>query len=229
MHPNHFHQHEIIDSKIELREIYWSMVLLFFSISMISLFIPVYLWKLGYDLVTIALFWGVLAGAQFLAMPVAAKLSERIGLKHTMMLSIPFLIGFYFFVNLIPSAEYPILLLALVLGVYRGLYWFPLDHDFAQNYGAGKENAVGMLFVLPRVGKVLGPIMGAIILIAFDFHILFYLVIMLAFISAIPLFYTKDFPEKEHFNFTADAKLFPPKFFAGSIVDGFMFSVEEFF
>ncbi|MEK6852983.1 MAG: hypothetical protein AABX59_03830, partial [Nanoarchaeota archaeon] len=79
----------------ELDEFYISIVTRFFALSMIGLFVPLYLYReLGLSLQRIALFYIVFAIFFAFAAVFAGKLVSRIGVTHTILASIPISIFF---------------------------------------------------------------------------------------------------------------------------------------
>src|SRR3990167_9426376 len=79
----------------EISEIYAMMSLRVMAMSLISIFVPIYLYTLGYDIPSILLFFIVISMSHMLMSPVSAKISSKIGLKHCMLLSFLFYFLYY--------------------------------------------------------------------------------------------------------------------------------------
>lgn len=224
------HKTSIIDSARELKEIYLNLVISFFAVSMIDLFIPVYLLGLGYSLLEASLFWIVFLVFIFLSYPFSAVLSERIGVKHTILLSVPPLIVFYFLMYSLNSNAFPVLLLAALLGICKGIYWVPLNIDFVEHlHRRAKGKEVSYSQIAPKLGRVLGPIIGAFILLSFGFQLLFLFVIVFLFASILPLFTSRDFPPKPKDHWNKAFSLHSAKYFFGSAAEGAFGVFEGFF
>src|SRR5690606_24247459 len=74
-------------SMSELGEIYSAMMLRSLALSVIGVFVPVYLYQNGYDVIQILLFFAVFFLNRTIFDVVAGYLVARWGPKHTMMLS----------------------------------------------------------------------------------------------------------------------------------------------
>ncbi|MEW6294985.1 MAG: MFS transporter [Candidatus Diapherotrites archaeon] len=225
----HVHKQNIIDSNKELKEVYLNLMVSFFAVSMIDLFIPVYLLQLGYSLFDAALFWLVFLLFIAFTYPFSAKLSERIGVKHTILLSAPLLIIFYLSMYSLSFNYFPVLLLAVLLGITKGIYWMPLEIDFIANcHKRVKGREVGYSQVFPRHGRILGSIIGAVVLVSFGFQSLFLFVVVILIASIIPLFTSKDFPPKtrDHWDYAFSGSSL--KYFFGAAVEGTYDVFESF-
>jgi len=77
----------------ELNELYASIAIKSFAISLIGIFIPIYLLQIGYSLASVLIFFSTVASVHALMSFFAAKVAARVGLKHTILFSIPVLIA----------------------------------------------------------------------------------------------------------------------------------------
>ena len=90
--------------KKELKELYLNIVLHILAISLIGIFIPIYLLDIGFDLNAVLYFFLVywfffMAGA-----PLVGKLVSRIGTKYTISMRAPTLI-LYLFLLVLPQFQ----------------------------------------------------------------------------------------------------------------------------
>src|SRR3990172_1971196 len=134
----------------ELNELYVSLAIRAFSLSLIGVFFPIYLYKIGYPL-----------------------FSSKYGIKHSILISIPFLIGFFFLLYSIGTYNVPLILLALFDGISTAMFWVPYHIDFAKfssKKNRGKQ--IGVAAITASVISVLGPIAGAGILVFAGFKVL---------------------------------------------------------
>ena len=75
---------------------YLSVFIMNLAESMICLFVPIYLFSLNYSVVSILLFFFIgYAGNVVFAIPIA-KIVQKSAAKHAVLLSVPFLIAYYF-------------------------------------------------------------------------------------------------------------------------------------
>lgn len=198
----YFHNiHRIFKIRSELEEVYLNLVIQAFSISLIGIFIPIYLLELGFTLDTVIIFMVLMLLSLAAFSPFAAKISSRFGLKHTILLSVPVLICVLALLMVIPGLN-PVLLLmiAVFYGIQKSMYWVPLHSEFVRNTDKIHESEeVGNMIALPKIAAILAPTIGAAVLQYFGFPILFTLVIFLMILSVGPLFATGDY--KRYFSF----------------------------
>ena len=131
----------------------------------------------------------------------AARISSKFGFKHSILYSIPFAIVFYLMLYTIEIYNWPLYGLALIVGVHRALFWMGYHTDFSKfskRKSRGKE--IGIARMLNALFAVLGPVAGGLILTVFGFKILFVIVSLLLFASAVPLFFSKDIHEPVDFS-----------------------------
>ena len=92
---------------MELNEIYVSMALKTFALSMVSIFVPIYLVNLGYSFAQVFVYYAVARIVHALFVVRAAKTVASFGLKHTILFSMPFLILYYLALYYLPVLDIP--------------------------------------------------------------------------------------------------------------------------
>ena len=197
-----FNIHRIIRVKSELQEIYLNQIIQTFAISLIGIFIPIYLLQLGYTLNNV-LFYVLLARAMLgILSPLSASFAARVGLKHTILFRLPISIVFYFLLILLGfNVTIPnLIFIAIIGGLSDCLYWISLNAEFVKNTHKihGGEEA-SHLIAFPKLAAIFAPIIGAFILDTLGFDPLFMLVIALLIVSVMPLFATGE--SRRHFKF----------------------------
>ncbi len=195
MHRHHLVLHFLRNR--ELNELYVSIAIRRFAVSMILIFIPIYLLNLGYSLSQIFFFFIVISISHAIFTIPAGKISSKFGLKHAMLFSIPLLIVFYALLYTLDTYNWPLTLLAVIFGIKHALFWVAYHVDFAKfskKKHRGKE--VSFVRILTSLVTVIGPLVGGLILAVFGFHILLVIVSLLLFASAIPLFISSDIHER---------------------------------
>lgn len=194
MHSHHLFLHFLKNR--ELNELYLSISIRAFALSLIGIFVPIYLYQMGYTLVSIFtfyLFWSLFH--VILTIP-ATKVSARIGLKHSMLVSIPFLIVFFMLLYTLETSRWPLQLLSFFISVNTVLFWMSYHTDFARfsdKKNRGREIAFSKVVAI--VFGALGPVVGAFVLTFMSFKILFIVVCILLGLSIVPLFFTEDVHE----------------------------------
>lgn len=186
----------------ELNELYVSMAMKTFALSLIGIFIPIYLYQIGYSFQNIFLFFAMVAFVSLIFLFPAAKISYRIGIKHAILLSMPFLIVFFLLLFSLERFQWSLMFMALFAGIHGSLFWFAYHLDFSKfsrKKARGKQ--IGFSYILMGFVTVLGPLIGGLILSFFGFKVLFIIVSFLFFISTIPLFMSREFHEPVSFSF----------------------------
>ena len=195
-------------------ELYISTIIRNFAISLIAIFVPVYLYTLGYTLQQIVFYYAIVYTGAFFLAPLGGKFSARFGFEHCMLYSVPMLIFYYLILYIIPSCSFCFFISAIMLAFYKSIFW-PAYHANFAHYGnherRGRE--ISTLNSLVFLATIAGPILGGIILTVFGFKVLFVIVCLILFTSIIPLFTTLENFKPDKFEYPeAFKRLFNPKF-----------------
>ncbi|MBN2457951.1 MFS transporter [Candidatus Woesearchaeota archaeon] len=181
----------------KLNELYSSMAIRSFALSMITIFIPIYLLSVGCALKEIFIFYIILNISHALATIPAGFISSRYGFKHSIAASTPVVIVFYLMLYSLEGFGWPLYVVAILAGVNDGLFWVGYHTDFSifsTKRVRGRE--LGILQTLVSLSNVAGPFIGGIMLAIFGFKFMFAVVSILLFISTIPLFFSDDNHQK---------------------------------
>ncbi|MBI4652851.1 hypothetical protein HY750_01205 [Candidatus Kuenenbacteria bacterium] len=179
--------------KREIGEFYIAVSIQTFALSMISLFEPLYLYKLKFSIPQILVFFISVYLIFFFVVPLSGKIINRFGFEHSIFFSIPFCILYFLSLYLISFYSFFIFIAPIFLVVYKMLYWPSYHANFAK-YGIKEElgKEVGALKIIGLIVGVIGPFIGGLIIAFFGFNILFIIVACILFVSIIPLFTTKE-------------------------------------
>ncbi len=187
----------------ELNELYASESIKTFAIVLTGIFIPIYFYQLGYSFKAIFLFFALWSFFNLLSVFPSAKIASRYGLKHSILFSIPFLIIFFLLLYSLESFNWPLWVMALSGGIYSSLYWVAYHTDFTRSSKRkSRGSQVGLSKILISGAGAAAPIIGGLILSFFGFHILFLIALVLLFVSALPLFMSKEIHEPASFSFS---------------------------
>ena len=199
MHASH-HFFRFLKNR-ELNELYASIAIRAFAFSLAGVFIPVYLYQLGYSFTTIFLFYGILGLVTAVFSLVSVKVFSKFGLKHCMLISIPFLIILFALLYTLETFGWNPLLLSLIYGVQAAFFWVPYHIDFTRSSDKKQRGMqVGFSKIIASIFAAMGPLAGGLILAFFGFHILFITVGIFLIGSIIPLFLTKELHQPFHFS-----------------------------
>lgn len=217
---------EMAKLKDDMHEIYFNQIIETFAISLISVFIPIYLLQNGFSLGTAFTFMLVYWGA-FLFTPIAAGICSKIGFKHTIIYRAPFLIIFFlmvFFVNYFPQI---LLFIALLGGFSAILYWVATNAEFVKSADEAKgAKQVGYLNALPQISAVVAPLISALLLSSMGFPIVFTIVIVLIALSQLPFLLTSDYKEGFKLKMRESWLFLDKRFFLLFMIQGVVFSNE---
>jgi len=199
----HFSFHYLFHK--ELSELYIAKALRFLALSMVGIFIPIFLYfEIGLTLNQVILFYIIQTLTFFFASFIAAFLMKSVGAKHLILSSVPFLIMMFVFLHYMESLTIFYWLPAVMAGINYGLFWVPFHTEFAK-YSDRKHRGREFAFMqaLAIFAHVLGPIIGGVIIAFYDYTMLFVLVSILLLASALPLFLTPELYERYKFSYKA--------------------------
>jgi len=181
-HPSH-----------EVRELFVSRAILDFAIGTVSFFEPIFLFRSGFSVPQILLFYAAIYALYLVLLPIGGRICRSRGNEHTMLLASPFLIMYYlcFYGTTYHAAFIAAAVVAAVL--YKILYWPGYHANFAA-WGQDKEQGREVANVTALVGlvNVLAPAFGGLVIVVFGFPALFVLAAILILVSNIPLLRTPE-------------------------------------
>lgn len=222
----HFHtirRHELVRFKGELAELYANRLIRAFAFSLIGVFIPIYLLNVGYSLNEVFIYLIVVYASFGAFSPVAAFVESRIGNKHTMAVSVPITIVFFFLLFLLQEFSIPVVLFSAIFGCSCAFYWIPFNSYFTkQTTRHHRGESIGVISALPHLSQIFAPALGGFIITEFNFGVLLLIAGLMLWVSLFPLFLTKDYSVKVHYKwrkvFSKQNRLFFNEFFAKGIV-----------
>lgn len=176
-----------------LNKIYSSESIRNLGYSMIQIFIPIYLLSNGYSLREVVVFY-IIASIVHMALAIpAGYLGAKIGYKYLILISVPFFIVFFIFLQDIQHLLIPFWLLSVIKETGGTLYWVG-RHSFLGFYtDKGKIGAqMGINKILSSVAKLPAPLIGGFILSFFNIQVLIVLVSALMIASVAPLILIKE-------------------------------------
>ncbi|RMF54508.1 MFS transporter [Candidatus Woesearchaeota archaeon] len=224
MHNHHFFS--FLKNR-ELDELYLSIAIRSFALSMISVFIPLYLLSLDYGLNKVFYFYIVMEVFWIISVFPAAKLASRFGFKHSILFSVPLLIVGYVLLFSLKAFPKSFFIIPALLGINFAMFWIGYHVDFAKFSKKGKRGKeVGASKILSSVFSSAGPIIGGLILSLIGFKSLFVIVSFLLLASTAPLFFSRDIHEPLTVSFKKLFKSHRIKDFLGFSAWGFEFGVE---
>lgn len=197
---NYYHFFHFLRNR-ELNEIYASVAIRSFALSMISVFIPIYLLNLGYPLRVVFIFFAVVTGVHALFAIPASRISSRYGFKHSIFFSVPLLILFFIMLFTLELYNWSLPFIAVIFGLSKALFWTGYHVDFSKfSKKKSRGEEIGFSKILSSVFSMLGPLIGGLILVYVSFKLLFVVVSLLLLVSTFPLFFSRDIHDPINFS-----------------------------
>jgi len=173
-----------------------------FAMSFVAIFVPIYLFNLGYSF-QMVMIWMMIHHATLLLFAfITVKVSNKIGLVHSLHVRFGLLLT-YFLLLLFGLKDIPVLfyIIPIISGAESAFYWIPLNILFVRNT---KEKNMGKsmskFIVIPKAISMAGPLIGAFITIHYGFNILFAFAMFLLFFTFLPILSLRS--EKTNFIFS---------------------------
>ncbi len=181
----------------ELKEVYISHTIRRFAIAMVCIFEPIYLYLYFNKSISKTLLFFASVGLLYsLTVPFGAKIMAKLGLKRSMLFSVPFIFLYYMCLWQI-DLFFVMPFLAIVARWFYNIFYWPAYHTdiarFSKAQHRGEQMGAGAAIF--NIASVLGPFLGGIIVFEFGFAILFVIVLFILFLSATPLFFSEEIHE----------------------------------
>lgn len=174
----------------QLAELYTSRLLTVFAINIINLFAAVYLYKLGYSLLFIALFYGVLylfkVPLSYVAARIAAYFGPKHGIFYANLLRIPSLVAFAF----VPEFG---LWAVIVFGVFQQMSAVLYDLCYMVGFSKIKSTdrvgrEIGNMQIIEKIARVLSPVVGGVVASVYSPTATIIVACAVFMVAALPLF-----------------------------------------
>ncbi len=200
----HHHEHFwwYFFPKKELSQVYLSIAVRSFAVSLIGLFIPLYLYvELGFSLEQVLYFYIFYSAIFAISSPLAAKFAARFGLKHSVLFSVPFYVLFIVFLYLLSSFQISLMVIAALAGWSLAFYWVGMHlifHRVSDYKLRGAE--VGKRRFYTILAATIAPLLGGFLIKYVGFFMVFCLAVVLLLSSVLLLFLSKENHVKYHFS-----------------------------
>jgi MFS family permease len=211
LHLNIHAHHQLEKLKEGIYALYIAHSIRGFVASLIGFFIPIYLLKIGFSLIQVLSFFGVRSFFLLFFSVLAGGIGNKLGLKHTMAISLPILLLYFIAMMFLEGNLSPLYLYALsILSAFSSaLYWVPMHSLFARFSSKKKGTSqVGTLLSLRSFSSIIAPLLGGFITITFGFESLFIIAIVILIIPIAVLAHSKDIHPHINFSFKDLSKFF---------------------
>lgn len=190
LEPRHFWRNVGFD---ELSELYTSQLLRSLAVHLIGVFTPVYLYKIGYSLRDIALFYVGWFAVRPLFDVLGGFMVARVGPKHVMAGATIMHIGYLSLIISLETLRWPLVFVASVGTLAYSMHLIAMYVSFSKiKHSDHGGTELGYMVVMERIGAVLGPLAGGLIANYFDPRIAVGLAMLVLLISVVPLFLSAE-------------------------------------
>ncbi|MBU1200390.1 MFS transporter [Patescibacteria group bacterium] len=182
-----------------LISMYWNVLLRGLGMSMLGLFVPIYIYKIGAD-------WGgMIGGLQLVAGYMLIQrllialvtiwvggLVNKLSFRWSVLLGSFLTVLYYLLPSLIDGSLMLVVAMALITSFSIPFYWLSRLSILAvdgEHKSFGKE--MGIVTLLERGGAILAPVVGGVVAQVFGFKTLFAVGVVIISVSTVPLFYMK--------------------------------------
>jgi MFS family permease len=184
----------------DMNQLYWSVFIMTFGESLINIFVPIYLYQLGFKIPQILLFYFLVSSYFLIFSYVGARITAKIGEKHSILFSTPFLIIYYIGLIFINSFNILLYVLPLLLALRMILFNYGYHLNFINHSEKTKRGRELALFgIITLLATISAPYIGSIFA-SINFTILFITSSLLIIIGTMPLFFSEDKYEKIGFS-----------------------------
>ena len=201
IHLHHSLETHNFFQKKEMNEIYLSFGIQNFALGLISIFIPIFLYDLGYSIPWILFFYFLLPLNTVLFGYRGARWVAKLGIKRSMLASI-----FLLFIQLAGLRylqAWPLLFFILpTVQAFKAMFYnYSFNLNFIQHSDSGRRGKeVSSLQASALIASLLSPFLGGLVIKFFGFYVLFIIAAALLFVSIIPLALLKETYEKVNFS-----------------------------
>jgi len=191
--------------KEELTQVYFSSAIRSFSISLMAIFIPLYLFQeKGFSLNQTLLFFVFYSVVFALCTPLAAGFASRFGLKHSILAAGPLYLLFIAALYFLPTSPVLLLSASSFLGASQAFYWMGMHLVFYHvSHPRHRAEEVGLRSSATMLGTIFGPLLGGFLITFFGFKILFLVTAVLLLGAALFLFQSKEKYQAYHFSISS--------------------------
>jgi MFS family permease len=201
----------------EISELSASTALADFSISMVTVFEPIFLYSvLHLTVQQVLLFMAGVYLAYIFLIPLGGKLASQFGYRHALVMSIPFQILFWVFILAARQNIIYLYFAPIAFAIEKSLYW-PGFHAIVSRYADSEQKGreFSAIYAIINISQMLGPFVGGLMLQRFGVSAAFFAASLVYICSAVPLLIEKEVfvPKMYQYRDTwALYKLYPKKF-----------------
>ncbi len=205
------HIFKLLSLKWKLWKLFIHLIIQAFAISLIAIFVPVYLLTIGFSLSQVFLYLLVEWTFFWLFAPIYWKIISKVWLREILLFRTPVYITWLvwlFFLENNPILKEFYLIIPAIIWISSSLYTLSITTLFAKYMWKNNHGAkTAKLISYPHICSIAGPTIWAFIASMFGFNVLLILVAVLLFLSVIPIYLIKKKIELPKFDFKVLSKI----------------------
>ncbi|MFC1644806.1 MFS transporter [Patescibacteria group bacterium] len=197
----HFHQgnvlNRLIHSEFWLFEI--SVWLHTFAVSMVAIFIPIFLLQIGYSIGEVMIFYIIYNVVDVPLNFFARFLTRKMGARWVIILGSVAAILLFISLFELTSGNWPLLILTAIFAAFYDTFYWVAHIYFFMKCSKDDENIsrdTGIMRIIKRFAGMTAPALGALILVSWDRGALLLISVAVLVLSILPLFKIKNIDDK---------------------------------
>lgn len=176
-----------------LARLYLTVAFLHFGLSLVGIFVPIYIYQITGSFYWLAAFVGIISLSVLLFTFPLVNLIRRIGIYRAIFVSTLVRIAYLLLLLVAPRFFPLILLAALIDGLMIPLFWFPYHLIYVREGEDGRwGHQIGLMNLINILTGLPAPLLGGFIVANFGFGPLYLLGLSLVFLSSLPLLGMRD-------------------------------------
>lgn len=173
-----------------------------FALSLIGIFIPVYIVSQGMGLLAASLFIVISGVAGIVLSYPVSRLIAKFGFKHSLAASYLFLIPGLVVIRLFELSLVVIVASSILYNLGRLLHNISMNSEFAVDSDKDRRGSdSGKMLSLPSISRIIAPLVGGLIFSGLGFTELMAVTVFILFLSVIPLIRSEDNKDNFDYNF----------------------------
>lgn len=232
-HPLRLHRHSL-SHVAALPALASNRLLGFTASSLTGGFLAIFLYEFfGFSIQAVLLWYAINFAIKIPFFVWGAKIFSKTGLVKSMMFGTLGIIGFYWTMYLLDSgvAIHPYVLMGIgMIGlmIVSVFYWSPFHIDFAEFSDKKKRGSqIGIFYAAQRLISVLAPILAGYIITRYSYSLNFFVSLVIAGASIIPLIFLPKFEVKYEFTFWESFKELFSKQYRGMTLSMMAYGAEN--
>lgn len=183
----------------EMSRVYWCNTFSTLGMSLVTIFVPIFLLKIGYSFVAVLAFLLIQQIFAALFQYPASRLFDYFHPHHLLASGTLLYAIFFILLSTQSKHHWPLWLLALAWGVYRSIYWAAFHYHFslARAHKTGGRQ-VAKIEAWAIMAATLAPAIGGIAASLAGINFSYLVAILLLVVAAVPLINTAGEPPRTH-------------------------------